>query len=26
MSATNKPAGQPITMGSGMKLNVPDNP
>src|SRR4051794_33771844 len=21
-----KPAGQPITMGSGMKLNVPDNP
>ncbi len=26
MSAANTPAGQPITMGSGMKLNVPDNP
>jgi isocitrate dehydrogenase len=26
MSAANTPNGQPITMGSGMKLNVPDNP
>ncbi len=26
MSAAAKPAGQPITMGSGNKLNVPDNP
>jgi isocitrate dehydrogenase len=26
MSAAATPAGQPITMGSGMKLNVPDNP
>ncbi len=26
MSAATKPNGQPITMGSGMKLNVPDNP
>ena len=26
MSAATTPNGQPITMGSGMKLNVPDNP
>ena len=26
MSAVSTPNGQPITMGSGMKLNVPDNP
>jgi isocitrate dehydrogenase len=26
MSAAATPNGQPITMGSGMKLNVPDNP
>jgi isocitrate dehydrogenase len=26
MSAASTPNGQPITMGSGMKLNVPDNP
>jgi isocitrate dehydrogenase len=26
MSAIAPPAGQPITMGSGMKLNVPDHP
>ncbi len=26
MSAASTPNGQPITMGTGMKLNVPDNP